>query len=142
MPFADRLAEFPIVLKVAPPTRRASEPTVRKFVKRVQEAVREIPRLDAVNIPEILDENHAGRPFYRNLSPRRFAGLLNIRFSLEPIANKVVVHLGGMGEFDAWAKESLDAYGLRNFVLVGGANGRVRYPGPTVALANERLQGL
>ncbi|MBI4416359.1 MAG: hypothetical protein HY557_05195 [Euryarchaeota archaeon] len=142
MAFADRLRDFPIVLEVVPPHKRAGEAIVRKFVKRVQDGVRAIPHLAAINLPEVLDENHAGMPFYRNLDPRRFAKLLNESFPVEPIVNKVVVHLPGMAAFESWVKESLYGYGLRTFVLVGGASGRIKYPGPSVAEANRRLREL
>ncbi len=142
MAFAAKLSHFPIVLEVVPPHKRASETTVRKLVRRVQDVAREIPHLDAVNLPEVLDENHAGMPFYRNLDPRRFAKLLNESFPVELIVNKVVVHLPGIAAFESWVKESLYGYGLRTFVLVGGASGRIKYPGPSVAEANRRLREL
>ena len=142
MTFADRLRDFPIVLEVVPPHKRASETTVRKFLRRLQDSVRSIPHLDAVNLPEILDENHVGMPFYRTMDPRRCARLLNQGAPLEPIVNKVVVHVLGQPGFESWLKESLYGYGLRNFVLVGGASSRVKYPGPTVAEANRRLREL
>jgi len=142
MTFLDRLREFPIVLEVVPPHKRASDTTVRKLVRRVQDAARDLPHLDAINVPEILDENHAGMPFYRNTDPRRFAKLLGEDLPIEPVVNKVVVHVPGMAGFDGWLKESLYGYGLRNFVLVGGASSRIRYPGPTVPEANRRMKEL
>jgi 5,10-methylenetetrahydrofolate reductase len=140
MTFADRLRHFPIVLEVVPPHRRASETTVRKFARRVHAAARSIPHLDAINLPEILDENHAGHPYYRHLGPRQAARLLRDDLDVEPIVNKVVVHLKGAAEYEAWVQESLEAYGLRNFVNVGGANSRVPYPGPSVPEANGMLR--
>lgn len=142
MAFADRLSDFPVVLEIVPPNRRASDATVRRFIRRVQETMRAIPHLDALNLPEIVDENHTGQPFYRTMNPRRFAGLLNVRFEAEVVVNKVVVHMAGAAEFDAWAKECLDAYGLRNFVLVGGSSRHIAYPGLPVVEANARLREL
>ena len=142
MGFADRLKDFPIVLEVVPPHRRASETTVRKFVRRVQDAVQAVPHLAAVNLPEVLDENHAGQPFYRHMSPRQCARLLNHHLGVEPIVNKVVVHLAGLPGLDAWVRESTVDFGLRNFVFAGGTSRHLRYPGPTVAQANERLREL
>ena len=142
MPFADRLRDFPIVLEVVPPHRRASENAVRKMVQRVREAARTIPHLDAINLPEILDENHAGMPFYRNMDPRRFANLFKDDVRVETIVNKVIVHLPGSAGFESWLKESLYAYGFRNLVFVGGSSSRIKYPGPTVSEANRRLREL
>lgn len=142
MAFLDRLHEFPIVLEVVPPHKRASEASVRKLVRRLQETAKDLPHLDAINVPEILDENHAGMPFYRNTDPRRFAKILGDGLATDIVVNKVVVHLTGMAGLDGWLKESLYGYGLRSFVLVGGASSRIRYPGPTVPEANRRVREL
>jgi len=142
MPFADRLRNFPTLLEIVPPHRRASESTIRKAVGRVREAARAIPHLDAINLPEILDENHSGMPFYRNMDPRRFANLLKEDLPVETIVNKVVVQLPGSAGFESWLKESLYGYSLRNFVFVGGASSRIKYPGPTVPEANRWLRDL
>src|SRR2546427_468234 len=89
--FAQRLSAFPIVLEIVPPHRRASEKTLAGLVTKVQDAVGSVPHLDALNIPEVLDENHAGLPFYRNLGPRAFAQRLNDGLGGEAIVNKVLV---------------------------------------------------
>src|SRR6266545_6788541 len=90
MSFVDRLRGLPVVLEVVPPHRRASEKVVAGLVAKVQAAVASVPHLDALNIPEVLDENHAGLPFYRNLGPRQFARRLNDGLAVEAIVNKVV----------------------------------------------------
>ncbi len=141
-PFRGRLGATPVVLEVVPPSRRASEKAVASFVQRVRDAAHTVPDLDAVNIPEILEENHAGQPFYRNLDPRAFAALLGKDLGLEVIVNKVVAHMPSAAGFRRWAKESIEAHGLRNFVLVGGTNSRIRYPGPSVAEANRLLRSV
>ena len=140
MAFVDRLPRFPILLEVVPPHRRASEKAVATLVQRIQDAVRTLPHVDALNLPEVLDENHVGRPFYRNLDPRLFAKMLNDGFPVEPVVNKVVVHMGDARAFEAWARESLDRYGLRSFVLAGGTSSRTPYPGPDVEAANRILR--
>ena len=141
-PFRDRLSSIPIVLEVVPPPRRASEKAVDAFVRRVREGIGSLPALDAVNIPEVLDENHAGEPFYRNLDPREFAARLRKDLDVEPIVNKVVAHAPSETAFRRWARESVDAHDLRDFVLVGGTSSRVRYPGPPVVDANRILRSL
>src|SRR3989475_5027126 len=137
--FAQRLSAFPIVLEVVPPHRRASEKALAGLVTKVQEAVASVPHLDALNIPEVLDENHAGLPFYRNLGPRAFAQRLNEGLGVEAIVNKVVVHARGREDLATWFRESIEADGLRNFVLVGGTSSRIEYPGPAVVTPNEVL---
>src|SRR3989304_3937292 len=138
--FAERLHRFPIILEVVPPHRRASENVLRGLIRRVQAAVKSIPHLDAVNLPEVLDENHVGLPFYRNLDPREFARRLNDGSSVETIVNKVVVHLESERAFRAYLPESPGTDGLRNFVLVGGTSSHNSYPGPDVVSANRILQ--
>src|SRR5437870_2547112 len=75
-PFREALASTPVVLEIVPPGRRVTEKAVNTFVERVRDSVRSLKNLDAVNIPEVLEENHAGQPFYRDLDPRDFAALL------------------------------------------------------------------
>jgi len=140
VPFAARLAGFPVVLEVVPPHKRATEKTVAGLVRKVQDAVKAVPHLDAVNIPEVLDENHAGLPFYRNLGPREFAQRLSAELPVEAIVNKVVVHARGKEDLQGWLREAIEVHRLRNFVLVGGTSSRIAYPGPDVVEANEILR--
>ncbi|HEX9340332.1 MAG TPA: hypothetical protein VF992_04075 [Thermoplasmata archaeon] len=135
--FRDRLRASPVVLEVVPPSRRASEKAIAGLVARVREAARSIQGLDALNVPEVLDENHEGQPFYRNLDPRDFVTRLGADLGVEPIVNKVVAHLPSTAALRRWAIESASEFGVRNFVLVGGTTGRIRYPGPSVVEANR-----
>lgn len=134
-PFADRLRHFPIVLEVVPPSKRASEKAVAALVERTGRAIASLSRLDALNLPEILEENRRGRPYYRNVDPRHFAERLGNGAHFELIVNKVVVHTPG-AELEAWLVESVERYRIRNVVLVGGSNGGAAYPGPSVPEAN------
>lgn len=138
-PFREALASTPVVLEIVPPGRRVSEKAVNAFVERVRDSVRSLENLDAVNIPEVLEENHAGQPFYRDLDPRDFAALLG-DLGVEPIVNKVVAHVPSESVLRRWIRESLEEHGLRNFVLVGGNSSRVRYSGPSVVEANRILR--
>src|SRR2546426_9583761 len=78
-PFREALTSTPVVLEIVPPGRRVSEKAGNAFVERVRGSVRSLENLDAVNIPEVLEENHAGQPFYRDLDPRDFSALLGAR---------------------------------------------------------------
>ncbi len=140
MAFAERLPRVPVVFEVVPPHRRASEKAVAGLAQRVQAAVRSLPRIDAVNLPEVVEENYAGLPLYRNLDPRAFARRLTEGLAIETIVDKVVSHLEGAPGVDAYLRESLDVHGVRNFVLVGVAREGVAYPGPDVATATARLR--
>src|SRR5438552_10061831 len=140
-PFRERLASVPVVLEIVPPGRRASEKAVTSFVDRLREAMLSLRTLDAINIPEVLDENHAGQPFYRDMDPRVFATLLGGDLPADTIANKVVAHVPSPTALRRWIRESLGRYRLRNFVFVGGNSSWVRYSGPTVIEANKILRG-
>ncbi|HKW42676.1 MAG TPA: hypothetical protein VJP06_00690, partial [Thermoplasmata archaeon] len=133
----ETLGSTPVVLEIVPPARRATPKAVDAFVGRAITALQSVPNLDAVNIPEVLDENHVGQPFYRNLDPRVFAAQLREQVEIEPIVNKVVAHLPSEKGLRQWIDESLDENSLRSFVFVGGTSSRVHYSGPSVLEANR-----
>jgi hypothetical protein len=139
-PFRTALSATPLVLEIVPPSRRASEKSLAALVDRVREAVRTVGNLDGLNLPQVLDENHQGQPFLRNVEPRDFAERLGDDLGVDPIVNNVVSHAPSPESFRRWAKESLGKFGLRSFVLVGGTNSRIRYPGPSVLEANRILR--
>lgn len=139
-PFRDRLDSTPVVLEIVPPSRRSSEKAVLSLVERVRHTIASLPTIDGLNLPQVLDENHAGEPFLRNLDPREFAARLGKDLTVDPIINTVVAHAPSAAAFRAWVRDSLDSYGFRSFVLVGGISSRIRYPGPTVIEANQILR--
>ncbi|MFQ5920043.1 MAG: hypothetical protein ACE5I4_08400 [Thermoplasmata archaeon] len=99
-------------------------------------------RVDAINLPEIADENFRGEPFYRNHDPREFAKVLRNQLGpQEIVVNKIVVHLdGGPQELTKWAQATRSDYGVPNVVAVGGTSSSHDYPGPTVLEANELMR--
>src|SRR6059058_4672654 len=137
--FRKSLSATPLVLEIVPPSRRASEKAISALVDRVRDAVRTLGNLDGLNLPQVLEENHQGQPFLRNLDPRDFAERLGDDLGVDPIVNNVVAHAPSRDTFRRWVKESLED-GLRSFVLVGGTSSRVRYPGPTVLEAKQILR--
>src|SRR5207247_432349 len=141
-PFRASLASTPLVLEIVPPSRRASEKAVSNLVDRVRDAVGSSGRLDGLNLPQVLEENHQGQPFLRNMDPRDFVQRLGGDLGVDPIVNDVVAHMPSGPAFRRWVEESLDRFGLRSFVLVGGTNSRIRYPGPSVLEANGILRSV
>src|SRR6266480_817780 len=139
--FRKSLSATPLVLEIVPPSRRASEKAISALVDRVRDAVRTLGNLDGLNLPQVLEENHQGQPFLRNLDPRDFAERLGDDLGVDPIVNNVVAHAPSRDAFRHWVKESLED-GLRSFVLVGGTSSRIRYPGPTVLEANQILRAV
>src|ERR1700704_4106822 len=140
--FRESLSSTPLVLEVVPPSRRASEKAVTALVDRVRGAVASIGTLDGLNLPQVLDENHQGQPLLRNMDPRDFARQLGSDLGVDSIVNNVVAHNPSAAAFRRWTRESLEKYGLRNFVLVGGTRSGVHYPGPSVLEANRILRSV
>ncbi|MFQ5803980.1 MAG: hypothetical protein ACE5JQ_13890, partial [Candidatus Methylomirabilales bacterium] len=124
-----------------PPHLRATRKSIQRFLdKYVQETLRQC-RVDAINLPEIADENFRGEPFYRNHDPRQFARILRDQLGThEVVVNKIVVHLeGGQEELARWAEATSQDYAIPNVVAVGGTSSRYDYPGPTVLEANALM---
>src|SRR5437879_7591459 len=76
------------------------------------------------------------------MDPRDFVQRLGKDLGVDPIVNNVVAHMPSTAAFRRWVEESLDRFGLRSFVLVGGTNSRIRYPGPSVLEANRILRSV
>lgn len=141
MPLSDRLRHRPVLLEDIPPGSRASATSVRRFVERYVQPARDRLAIQGVNLPEIVEENHRGRPFYKNLDPREFAATVrDVWPDQETVVNKIVVHLEGPEALVRWAETTRDEYGIRNVVAVGGSSSRMDYPGPTVLEANPVLR--
>jgi hypothetical protein len=132
------LRSAPLFFEPVPPPARASPPLVAARVAAAGTVVGRTPRLDAVNVPELVDENHEGRPYYRTGDPRSFARALVADPPVEVIVNKIVAHLDG-ARLERWAQETVDS-GIRNVVLVGGSSRFVPYPGPSVTEADQLVR--
>jgi hypothetical protein len=130
-PFREVLRHSPLLAApVVPPLRAPGH----RIVERVGETVAllgAVPRVDAVYVPELLDENHEGRPRFRTYEPREYALHVMSRTGLPGIVTKVVAHLPNPRALETWVDRSLRD-GITNFVLVGGSNSHTSYPGPSV----------
>ncbi len=141
MSLRSRLGDRPVMVEVIPPGRRASEKAVRSLIENyVREAVEQCEP-DAINVPEIVDENYRGDPFYRNMDPRSFCDALrDVLGEREVVVNKIVAHCkAGPAELERWAT-SLKDHSIQNVIAVGGASSKHNYPGPTVPEANRILR--
>lgn len=122
--------------EVVPPEESkegAADETV-EVVRRVADSV------DAINLPEIHNEARPGERtanFIPRMDPRRLAARLRGELSIEVVTNHCVVY-----EPDPvpWLRETSDVFGVQHFVLVGAESSSIRYPGPTVLEATERLR--
>jgi 5,10-methylenetetrahydrofolate reductase len=132
----EALARQPLFFEPVPPTVRANPVRSGLALEEMTRLLRDIPRLDAVDVPELVDENHDGRPYYRTGDVRPFAHLLGEQLGRASIVNKVVAHLPSAQALADWARESV-ALGVTNVVLVGGSSRYIPYPGPPVLEANR-----
>lgn len=132
----------PIFFEALPPPRRASENYIRENLAALAEGLASLPRVCAVNLPEVVDENHLGLPFYRTYDPRVFSQMLRKKTDIEVVVNKVVVHLASHGDFLRWAKETIEEFDLHNIILVGGTSHLRKYPGPNVLEAEGIISHL
>ncbi len=140
-PFDEALRDHPLFFEPVPPTARLHPARVEERLAAVVQLVEEVPRLDAIDVPELADENHEGRPHYRSGDVRPFARALQMRTGREVIVNKIVAYLDPDGSLERWA-EATTALGLRFAVLVGGASRYIPYPGPSVVEANRACRAV
>jgi 5,10-methylenetetrahydrofolate reductase len=138
-PLEEALAAGPLFFEPVPPPARTPAARVEERTAAVAELVRRTPRVDAVDVPELVDENHEGKPRYRSGDIRDYALALQERTDRAAIVNKVVAHLEDAAALEAWARETV-ARGIRYAVLVGGASRYIPYPGPGVVEANRRCR--
>ncbi len=133
---AQSLERRPLFFEPVPPSARASPTRIAGYVADLAERLSAVPRLDAADIPELVDENHDGRPYYRSGDTRAFARTISERAGIEVVVNKVVAHLPSAEALGGWARESVGR-GCHHLVLVGGSSRYIPYPGPTVLEANR-----
>jgi len=105
-------------------------------VEAVVKVLRSVPRVDAIDIPELVDENHEGKPRFRSGDVRSFAAEVQEHTGREVILNKVVAYLESAAALEEWARVTLARH-LRHVVLVGGASRYIPYPGPAVVDADR-----
>jgi len=110
----------------------------------LEEAVAVVRRLtssvDAINLPEIHNESRPGERtanFVPRMDPRRLAARLRHEVGTEVVTNHCVVY-----EPDVlpWLRETVEGFGVHDFVLVGGESSSIPYPGPSVIEAAEQLR--
>lgn len=137
--FRAALGERPLIFEPALPSVRANPVRTGLLVEELTRLLRGVPRLDAIDLPELVDENHDGRPYYRTGDTREFAATLRDLLGRDVIVNKVVAHLPSAPALAEWAEETVGR-GLRHVVLVGGSSRYIPYPGPPVIEANRILE--
>lgn len=130
------LSGAPLFFEPVPPAARLSAERIERQTHAVADLVTAVERIDAINVPELVDENHEGRPRYRSGDVRAYARTLAAATGREVVVNKVVAHLDDEPALRRWAEECVEL-GLRHAVLVGGSSRYIPYPGPPVVEANR-----
>jgi 5,10-methylenetetrahydrofolate reductase len=139
--FGEALRSRPLVFEPVPPALRSSPARAARYLDQLIGLLRPIDRLDGLIVPELVDENHEGRPYYRSGDAREFARTLARAAQREVVVNKVVAHLASEAALEAWVRETLER-SIHHVVLVGGSSRYVPYPGPPVIEANRRVASL
>jgi 5,10-methylenetetrahydrofolate reductase len=135
-PLSEALARSPLFFEPTPSPARTPAHRADERTEAVLRLVGSVPRVDALDIPELVDENHEGHPHYRSGDLRAYARTFAERTGCAIILNKVVAYLPDAAALERWARESVE-HGIRHAVLVGGSSRYIPYPGPPVAEANR-----
>ncbi|MGP8072387.1 MAG: mycobacterial-type methylenetetrahydrofolate reductase [Thermoplasmata archaeon] len=135
----EALLDHPLFFAPVLPSLRSPAHRIAERVDETASILLKLPRVDAVYVPELVDENHEGRPRYRSYDPREYAVHVTSRTGHPGIVTKVVAHFPTAGALREWAERTV-RMGVRNVVLVGGSSSRIPYPGPAVEEADRTVR--
>ena len=127
-----------VVYEILPP--REKDGTLNSYAEKISSLLSQT-HIDAINIPEVHDENERGErpvPNLERAEAREFGRLLQDRVGIEAIVNRVTVH----DEFEIqkkWIKETFYDYDIENIILVGGESSKIKYDGPSVNTTSEYI---
>jgi 5,10-methylenetetrahydrofolate reductase len=99
-------------------------------------------RVDAINIPEIHDEDRPGErtsKFIQRVEPRILGSRIKRELGIDVVINRVTVH---DDEPERWFRETAGEWDITNWILVGGESKEITYPGPSPAEAARRVKSL
>ena len=127
-----------VVYEILPP--REKDGTLNSYAEKISSLLSQT-HIDAINIPEVHDENERGErpvPNLERAEAREFGRLLQDRVGIEAIVNRVTVH----DKFEIqkkWIKETFYDYDIENIILVGGESSKINYNGPSVNTTAEYI---
>ena len=127
-----------VVYEILPP--REKDGTLNTYAEKISSLLSQT-HIDAINIPEVHDENERGErpvPNLERAEAREFGRLLQDRVGIEAIVNRVTVH----DKFEIqkkWIKETFYDYDIENVILVGGESSKIKYDGPSVNTTSEYI---
>ena len=141
MRFRDKIRKpkRPVVAyEILPP--REKDGTLNSYAERISSLLSQT-HIDAINIPEVHEENARGLRPVKNLEraeAREFGRLLQDNVGIEAIVNRVTVH-NDLDYQKSWIKETFYDYDIENLILVGGESSDIKYPGPSVNETSEYI---
>lgn len=130
------LSRAPVFFEPVPPSLRTRPDRIDAYFRELAARLGAVESLDAIDVPELIDENHEGKPYYRTADPREIGRRLTSLVQRPVVVNKVVAHLPSEAALIDWVRQTLDG-GIRNMVLVGGSSRYIPYPGPQVIEADR-----
>lgn len=132
---AIRTWDQPVILyEVIPPLESAADERVDATADRVRDLIADRP-VDAINIPEVRDENRNGDRPASNFKPRRdpraFGAAVRRASHTQThiLVNHPAVH-APEADLRRWLDRTLDEFEIPNIVLVGGESHDIHYTGP------------
>jgi hypothetical protein len=127
-----------VAYEILPP--REKDGTLNTYAERISSLLSQT-HIDAINIPEVHEENTRGLRPVKNLEraeAREFGRLLQDNVGIEAIINRVTVH-NDLDYQKSWIKETFYDYDIENLILVGGESSDTKYPGPSVNETSEYI---
>ena len=125
-----------VVYEILPP--REKDGTLNSYAEKISSLLSQT-HIDAINIPEVHDEDARGKRPVKNLErakAREFGKLLQDNVGIEAIVNRVTVHEKAEKQIQ-WIKETFYDYDIENLILVGGESSKIKYSGPSVNDTSE-----
>src|SRR5690242_15156248 len=110
---AEALRHRPLFFEPVPSPARSSAERRARDLDAIAQLVGSVERIDTLDVPDLVDENHEGRPYYRSIESRQFARSLQERTGREVVVNKVVAHLPSASALRSWAEETVGS-GLKH----------------------------
>ena len=127
-----------VAYEILPP--REKDGTLNSYAEKISSLLSQT-HIDAINIPEVHEENARGLRPVKNLEraeAREFGRLLQDNVGIEAIVNRVTVH-NDLDYQKSWIKETFYDYDIENLILVGGESSDIKYPGPSVNETSEYI---
>ena len=127
-----------VVYEILPP--REKDGTLDSYAEKISSLLSQT-HIDAINIPEVHDENERGErpvPNLERAEAREFGRLLQDRVGIEAVVNRVTVH-DELEIQKKWIKETFYDYDIENIILVGGESSKIKYDGPSVNTTSEYI---